>query len=96
MVLQLVPQSGTGSTSEGTQEDREQDTPTTATDDPLSDTGSTSRQDSKRDLPTTDDVPNNPSRRGFSEVILSVWSVWWGLVLPPSSPSALLSLCRLW
>ena len=92
-----VPQSGTGSTSEGTQEDREQDTPTTVTDVPPSGTGSTSTQASKQDPPTTDDVTNkerDTSRRGFSEVILSVWSVWWGL--PPSSLSALLSLCRLW
>ena len=100
-----VPQSGTGSTSEGTREDWEQGTPTTATDVPPSGTGweqdtpttatdvllgSTSRQDSQQDPPTTDDVTNkerDTSRRGFSEVILSVWSVWWGL--PPSSLSAI-------
>ena len=97
-----VPQSGTGSTSEGTQEDWEQGTPTTATDVPPSGTGwtpttatdvllgSTSRQDSQQYPPTTDDVTNkerDTSRRGFSEVILSVWSVWWGL--PPSSLSAI-------
>ena len=79
-----VPQSGTGSTSQ------EEDTPTTATAVPLSDTGSTSRQDSKQDPPTTDDYTNeerDTSRRGISEVILSVWSVWWGL--PPSSLSAI-------
>ena len=88
-----VPQSGTGSTSEGTQEDREQDIPTTATDVPPSCTDSTSKQDP----PTTDDVTNKQrdiSRRGFSEVILSVWSAWDRL--PPSSFSALLSLCSLW
>ena len=85
-----VPQSGTGSTSGGTREDWEQDTPTTATDVPPSGTGSTSRQDSQQDPPTTDDVTNkegDTSRRGFSDVILSVWSVWWGL--PPSSLSAI-------
>ena len=51
----------------------------TATGVPQSGTGSTSRQDSKQDPPTTDDVTNkerDTSRRGFSEVILSVWSVW--------------------